>query len=56
MMNDEEFRTFLTELRSAFGLPPVASSEDPVESEDFLSEDDHVSQNPSHDGRWREEE
>jgi hypothetical protein len=60
MMNDEEFRQFLTELRSAYesayGLPPKASGEDTADYEDFLTEDDHVSQSPSHDGRWRQED
>lgn len=50
MMNDEEFRKFLSELRSAYGLPPIAVGEDTVNYDDFITEDDHVSQSPSHHG------
>lgn len=56
MMNDEEFRKFLNELRSAYGLPPTVSNEGTVEYEDFLTEDDHVSQSSFPVGGVRQEE
>lgn len=46
MMNDEEFRKFLNELRSAYGLPPVGISEDTVAYEEFVTVDDYTSQSP----------
>ncbi len=54
MMHDEEFRKFLHELRSAYGFPPVASSQDTVDSEDFIVEDDHLSLSPSYGERWQQ--
>jgi hypothetical protein len=56
MMNDEEFRQFLKELRSSYGLPPLTSAEDPVAYEDIVTEDDEVSQEQSLGGRWRQED
>lgn len=56
MMNDEEFGKFLKELRSAYGLPPLASNEDTVNYEDFITEDDQVSQSPSPVAQWRQED
>ena len=56
MMTDEEFRKFLHELRSAYGLPPVASSQDSVDCEDFIVEDDHVSLGPSYGGQWHHDD
>jgi hypothetical protein len=46
MMNDAEFRKFLNALRSAYGLPPVAASDDTGAYEDFIAEDDYTSQSP----------
>ncbi len=51
MMNDEEFRQFLNALRSAYGLPPVAASDDTVAYEDFMTDDDYVGQSPFQGGR-----
>lgn len=56
MMNDEEFRQFLKELWSSYGLPPLTSTEDPVAYEDIVTEDDEVSQEQSLGGRWRQED
>ena len=56
MMTDEEFRNFLHELRSAYGLPPVASSQDTVDYEDLSAEEDHVSFSPSYGGRWQQDD
>lgn len=44
MMNDVEFHPFLQVFRSAYGLPPMASSEVTVDYEGFIAEDDHASQ------------
>lgn len=46
MMNEAEFRKFLNALRSAYGLPPVAASDDTGTYEDFIAEDDYTSQSP----------
>jgi len=54
MMNDEEFQKFLKELRSAYGLSPMASRET-VDCEDFITEDDYVSESPFQDRRWRQD-
>lgn len=56
MMNDEEFRQFLAELRSAYRLPPLAPGKDTVNAEDFITEDEYVSQNPAQGEWWRQED